>query len=610
MAGAQLDQQQQTIRIPLYAHDGQRQSSTNLDYSDSRMMPDQLLVNCYPMISRDPLQGDKPVVKIQSRMGWIQPEADVSLAGVITNLTSAYAKAVLVMTQLSDSVVIAYVDGSAFRFVEYRISANTAFDLGTIAFGGNFTADDYVHLSELTILGIPYLGIVVSNKGAGGASVGYYCASTGGVLDPNNIAQITDVDYPPNATYLRKAVGPLVQLNNVVYQMTEGGFIHGSTPSAAAGFPAQITVWDTAGVTPVASYPDRGCGLIRYKHHLVAFGEETVEFYNDEGRAQPGLPIARTDQAFLKMGTIGQKSFINVDDVLWFVGKSGTGHMTLYRMEGYTPMGVAQPTQVRLLSDRPYVCDLQITTMHGVRHLITNLRAQAGINWFDDGVNIGDTVDDNYELRGNLCYCVDSNAWWLWVPEHSYTGIDNIESLYFGTQWQNNTVTRICMSNVRQGGVFTYSLHPRLAFPYFETSIGSNNYDGYRLNNDATIDTYRIPMMICTNSYDFGNNSRKFIRSAKIIGDYIRNYDDGFAPYPAFNAEGLTLNFGVMKSDDTAGQGLLDITRGTPLLTSPGYRYFYNNLGQSRQWKFVIAINTYVPIRLEALELIVAQGTH
>jgi hypothetical protein len=611
MADVKLDQQQQVIRLPLYAHEEQRQGNAN--NSDSRSMQDQFLVNCYPMVFRDPVNQDKPVVKIQSRLGWSTPETDVNL-NFLSSPTTAYPKAILNMTQLSDVLVIAYVDGSQFRIIEYRPNANTCTSLGTIAFGGNFTADDYVHLSELTI-GATYdacLGVVISNAGLGGASIGYYALAVGGTLSGGvGLQQITDADYPPNMGTPRKAVGPLVQLNNVVYQMTETGHIHGSSPDiATAGIPARITVWDTSGFVRAQSYPDRGLGLVRYKHHLVAFGEESIEFYNDEGIAAPAIPIARTEQAFIKMGAMTQKAFINVDDVLWWVGKSYSGHISLYRLDGYQPTLVGQPTQQRLVADRPYGADLQIITMHGVRHIITNLKAEGGVLWFNDGTHTGDSVSGNTFLSGNLCFCIESNAWWLWASEHALTNsLTGMENFYTTTMYRYGSVARVCLSNIADSGT-VYGLHPRFAFPYYEASVGEGYYDAYRVGNSASIEPYRIPMMVGTNLYDFENRQRKFIRSGRLIGDYIRNYNPGGTPWTAFNTEGLTLNFGVDKTDDITQSNSPEIIRGKPLLVETGYRYNFNNLGSGRQFKFFWSINTYVPIRLEAMELTLAQGTH
>ena len=64
------------------------------------------------------------------------------------------------------------------------------------------------------------------------------------------------------------------------------------------------------------------------------------------------------------------------------------------------------------------------------------------------------------------------------------------------------------------------------------------------------------------------------------------------------------------KTDDVSTPNTLQVKRSRELITANGYRYTFNNFGSGRQFKFFICINSYVPVRLEALELVIAQGTH
>jgi hypothetical protein len=615
MADRFLEQQQQTIRLPLYAHEEQRISNVINDVSWG--MNDQVLVNCYPVVCKDPLQPDKSVVKIQKRMGWKADQTSINMTGGVTAPTTIVPKAILTMTAMVDIVVICYIDhlpAESFRFVQYRPANGTFTSLGTVATTANLPATSHVHLSELTVAGVPYLGIIISSDvqtspPTGNQSIGYYSASAAGSLGA--IATIADADFPPNATNNRKAVGPLVQLNNVIYVMTEDGWIHGSEP-AATGL-AQITVWNTLGNTPAGSYPDRGMGLRRYKHHLVAFGEESIEFFNDEGLSPPALPIQRTEQAFIKIGVVNQKSAINVDDILYFIGKSYAGQLSLYKLEGYTPTAISQPSQNILVGDRPYNLDLQVVQMHGTKHLITNVKADPVVGWWT-GAAAGDTPS-NVGLHGVFCYAMDSNAWWIWAHEFNssnpYTSTD--VRIYTTTVFTGSAVWRILVHSGREDGSSINYAMPCRAAPYFETSVPEGFVDTFREDNTATLISWRIPMLIVTNSYDMETTSRKFLRSAKIVGDYIRNYAPGGAPWTAFQSEGLNLNFAVDRTDDLTDNfvgATPSVVRSTNLVTNTGYRYYFNNLGAGRSFKFYIAINAFVPVRLEALELVVAQGTH
>ncbi len=605
MSDRGLEIQQQTLRLPLYAHEEQRASNSQF-VSATQASYDQVLINCFPVIAKDPLQNDKPIVKIQQRMGWGDFEDTVSLSGVLTSVVdtvNTYPVAILNFSQLDDVIVIVYVEQVAadhfWRIVQYRPTANTCLLIGSIQINSAYDVRDYIHISELNINAVPTLGVIVSEDSAGGDSAGYYATTSSGLFTGASLTEITDTEFPPKATFARKVVGPFVQLNNVVYVMTEKGYIHGSVADS-------ISSWVATGVVAATTHPDRGLGLARYKHHLVAFGEETIEFFNDEGVAAPALPIERTEQAFIKIGTITQKAFLNVDDVLWFIGKSYTGQVTLYKLDGYTPVPIGQPPLQHHLAHSVEFCDLQVTTMYGVRHLITNLRTYNSVTWFNDGVLTGDAVF-NESLIGNIIYCIDSNAWWIWSSEELLTGIDGYQKLFTTTTYKDGIVTRILAHDTQNDGNTSYDLHLQLALPNNEDAV-EGMYDAYRVGDSASAQFFRIPVFIGTNVYDFDNNNRKFIRKASVIGDYIRDYTTGL-PFTTFNAEGLNMHFGVDKSDDDVAT-FAGIKRSRALRTHTLHRYPFANLGSGRQFRFLILLSSYVPVRLDSLELLIAQGTH
>lgn len=600
-----LEQQQQTIRLPLYSHEEQRTG-----YVRSTYQADQFLVNCFPVIMKDPLRDDKPVIKIQSRLGFRADSSTDSLATGLTDYDSCYPKAILTISAITDSIIIAYVDNIAgptevFSIVEYRPSANTFTLLGTVATTATLPATSHVHLSELSLDGVPYLGVVISARAVAATSVGNmswagYSASTSGSFGA--LTELTDAEVPNKATFNRKMVGPLTQLNDVIYVMTENGYIHGSVA-------ASITSWVATGVTGVRSNPDRGLGLRRYKHHLVALGTDSIEFFNDEGIAAPALPIARTEQAFIKFGCSGQKACINVDDILWFTGKSSFGTIGLFRLEGYTPVEVTSSFYRRELLDQPYEIDLQAMHMHGCRHIIMNNNATLGVYW--PGANNIPTNGGNDNWNGTLVYSIDANAWWfLTFAEDNAISGGPTKIYTCSMTTSSETIRRYAVINMSATlDTLNYAARPFEISNQNEQSNTTGQHDTFAGNNTSTRYHYRIPVMIGTNSYDFETTARKFIRSVKIIGDKIRDYATG-EPFATFSSEGMYLGFGIDKSDDLAQNATLDIERETNIVSETGYRYYYNNLGSGRNFKFFIWANTYVPLRLEALEIVIAQGTH
>ena len=621
MADRLLEQQQQTLRLPLYTTEEQRTGA----YMSAPGVADQVLVNCFPVIKRDPVMPDKPVIQIQQRAGIQADTSNVDLTSGLADPTNAYPKAILTMSQLTDIIIIAYVDVVAatptFRIVQYRPNANTFSTLGTIATTATLTEAAYVHLSELTIGGVPYLGIVVSEAGIsnaplGNASVGYYSASSAGTMGA--IAQITDVDFPSNATYNRKVVGPMVQLNNVVYVMTEDGWIHGSEPSSATPPLAQITVWNSFGYTRASSSPDKGVGLRRYKHHLVALGQNSIEFFNDQGLSPPDLPILRTEQAFINIGVVNPKGCIVLDDTLWFVGRSSSGNLDLYKLEGYTPVSRSDSSFRKLLRSQAYNFDLQVMSMHGTTHIILNSNTFLGIKWPGTANVPENGATGTNGMQGTMVYCIDSASWWLLCFAMTNDSASGLTFMYVTEAPVSSSAGRRYMvTNLME----TLATSNYGAGPIEITEPAENNpeigyNDVFRLNNTTTRDHYRIPIMISTNVYDFKSTARKFLRSLKVVCDYIRTWDpvSPTEPWNTWNTEGLYLGVGVDKTDDlsalvTSG-AVPEIRREKNLITDTLYRYNFNNLGSGRNFRFFVWINSFVKVRLEELELVIAQGTH
>jgi len=227
-----------------------------------------------------------------------------------------------------------------------------------------------------------------------------------------------------------------------------------------------------------------------------------------------------------------------------------------------------------------------------------------------DAVTGGDT---NSTMHGNLCYSIDSNAWWLWAHEHGFSsGATGLAKIYTCVTYTGSTVIRVCFIDIQRDAAtaFSYGLHPRLAYPYQETTVGTGYYDSFNLNNDSQVDSFRIPVQISTNVLDFSNENRKFLRSVRIVGDHIKDYTSVSSPVSAFNTEGLTLNLGYTRDDGVTATTGPTIKRAKALRTYNEHRYQFNNFGAMRRCRFWVTINTYVPVRLEALELTIAQGTH
>lgn len=700
-SGQQLKEQQQTIRLPLYAADDQR--LLNIDSSDGRDLHDQILVNCFPVISEDPTGQSQRNVHIQSRLGWLDPETG-STSGVITYPTAAYTLAVCNIEAITDEIIMAVNDGTDIKIILYSPAANTYELLGTIARSTNYSSNCFVHLSEVSIGAgnTPAVGIVLSDTSTQ-KSDGWFILSASGSFSGQTFSgastagggdglPIADVDFPPNNSMV--IVGPFVQLNENIYIMTENGYIYNTELDGSGD--SQFLTWNTSGYVSTSWSGDKGLGLARYKHHIVAFGTNSMEFYSDEGIAAPRAPIAPMLQAHIRMGANNQYSYKTVDDTLYWLMVSSTGVLALYKLDGYTPVKLSQSSYSVALGNRSYRTNLQVVSMFGVTHLVTNQPVDAHY-WFDDGIENGDVPANTYGF-GVLCYALDSKSWWVWLEEDTtpdpFLGSGHPYFLFCTTTTAAGQLVRFSWKQARDlGSGYSYGIHGRSA-PLYSDNTTTAGYDQYRLNSDATIDSFRMPVMISTPFYDFGNNQRKFIRSVELICDQIIPQSSASAPLPAFWSEGLTLNLGVSRQDHKGYNENPEIIRATPIFiekvgtlttslvanpettvetdittdstlaqtgtiiiendagtliqvnytawtgstlmtfTIPNtnfdavnatlgnavyirnlkdptwYRYKWHNLGATRRARFFIELNTFTPIRFQALELNIAQGTH
>jgi hypothetical protein len=587
-----------TSRIPLYGFEDQR-IAANTDAGPSlNSLWDQVLVNCFPIAYKNPLAPDSASVKIVSRPGTGSPEQDVDLTGKVNTPNSCIPLAALNMTQLDDVLIVALYDTADTKIyiLQYRRAANTCTLLNPAASGlTGWDTLTYVHLSELNIGGTPYLGVVISDHPSTvpASSAGYYAPSASGVFAASSMVEITDADFPPKQATPLQIVGPMVQMNDFTYVMTRSGKVYNSDRDS-------ITSWNTAGFVDAQSYPDRGLGLARYKHHLIAFGEESIEFWQDEGNAAPASPLGAATQAFIKFGSYNQKSFINIDDELWFIGKSNTANFGLYKLSGYTPVLVSQPSQSAHLSVGEV--DLQPYSAYGTSHIIINVTRGPNFKPPEEGTDT--YLPTNNGLRGSLVYCIDSNAWWIYAFEE----LDEVTKFITAHQTTDSNTIRYMWFNSFGSGT-SYGLHPMYRFEYSEQVDLS--YDTFRSGNSATLTYWRIPVLITTAPIDFGSEKRKFIRNLKVIGDRIRTRTVVATPWTTFNAEELRFYISYTKVQDAATlTHESDWTDRWVVVPNTYGRYFINNCGSGREWVFKLFCNSYVSLRLEALEATIAIGTH
>lgn len=638
MMANNAQQDVQTIRLPLV---GSENPGTYFG-SDAGYWPDQSFVNCFPLVGKNPVQDDSGDVRIVSRANFNYPEETITNLNTIlgAGYLNAVPKAVLGMKGVGNNTIIlvAYttITGANYelRVVDYRpgtgpTGATLVLTVNLTSYGlSDFNCD--VHLTQISHS--TYQGFAVSFHPEAYASSTtansdvYYSWIT----NPASAATwtwsggagggaIAAAGFPTN-TPAKGIVGPVQQLNNVHYIMTVDGFIYGSYPSTTSPFNPDITTWNTSGNTASYQNPDGGAGLIRYKHHLLAFGQNSCEFFNDEGIAQPSLPIRRTQQAFLKVGLLNAKSICIVNDDLYWLGISGdTGQLGLYRLSGYTAELISSVKINNKLNDRAaYSGMLTVMSMHGSTHLLTHVLSRPMLAW--GGTDVDERPENNY-LTGQLVYCIDSKVWWTLAFDHQYKdGSYRTPQIYVAqasTGYAPYQYVWVTLGNSINS--YNYSLHCCSLFSYY-TMGDYYCYDQFRRDNTNTPilkESWTIPIQWTTNSFDFGTNNRKLLRRARLIMR-IPNTDTSEASsdavIPILNNYGQNLTLSVYKdrkADEFNNNATATMTYEIALETlidNPSMNM--NNLGHCRKVKFACCTNTYQKLEFLALDVTMTMAEH
>lgn len=545
---------------------------------------DQCFINCFPVTQAGP-DGSKD--------GWVSKRPGSSRIGI--NLSSILGNvdwvcvANVVMTSLNDVYVCAIYDSTNTKFVicQYRPTTGTTIKIGEIA-ATSFL--DTCFLSELTIANVCTLG-VVWNSSNGSTSAGYYSTSGATGFSAASLTEITDTDFPPKRGSPLPLVGGFVQMNSTTYAMTNTGEIVNSDLNS-------ITSWNTAGTVQAIQYPDQGVGLARYKNHIVAFGEDSIEFFSDVGNTPPDTPLGRTDQAFIKSGAINAKGIVAVEDTIYWLGKSSTGQVGLYRLDGYTARKVSGPgedTRISEVGSLPgYGTNLlSVISYFGQKHIMiggATIRPAYPL----DSAFTGDTysfstVSDFY---ATLAYSISENIFWGFSAPY----IGDRAFPIGNTVFQLNTAfagdTYFMWS--KSSGAISYLVDPG----YIQTvDVASYVWTDNATGSPSNGTTY--PVVFQPNRIMWNTEKRKRISRLKIVMDKI---DSTGTP------ETTAKMWFLIARDSWNTNDTLTAERSIDIPNTFG-RYYISNLGSFRTLGFAIVSKNKMYMRIRAIEIDLSSGT-
>lgn len=601
----QLQDQQETIRIPVYGQD---------NYDPFGVSLDQTFINCFPEIIKDSTTGEGEV-RVVKREGLATAGVDLFTISGAANRSDIYPMAHIVVSQLDDVYVCALGDVTASKIyiVQYRPLTGTSVLVGTLS---SVSYLDYIHLSECQIssTGIKAGITVVWTKQDRSVSKCYWAVGDGTKLTTASLTQITNVAFPDQQTPAKIVTGPMQQMNGIFYAFTTDGTIYNS--GSTTGTENNATSWSTLSNILTYQYPDGGIGLYRYKHHLIAVGKDSIEFFNDIGNPPPASRLERTEQAFIKFGAISPLCVLNVDDTMYWVSYGTTNTIGLWKLEGYTPVKVSTGKQdARLLFNiTGTVLPLTRVWMYPIvfqnkKHIgITNITISSSLITANISNFLYGNALDTYYLSGyqttgaeangtNLMYNVEDKVWWAFkfapwsgtslLPVTNFPGYAGSSNKFY--------LQYILMADQSTGGSSISGCRVlKLA------SGAANTYADYNPDGVVGADGIPVPMFLQLNTLDFSNLHKKRISRATVV----------FTSVPV-KASGDTnvYSMSLFINKKNLSDGTLSLER-TVNYPNAQHRYYWNNLGTGRSWSFCIAHLSKDPVSIKALDLMVHQGTH
>ena len=609
MADRPLQSIQDTLRIPFY------QTENAYNAYDASQLFNQININLIPQYHMDH-SSDAKEQTLLKRPGLAKISSSDFMTGIVDDLTSCVIMDAIPISALYDVFVVAVFDNSTGKIyiIMARPFNQTYVKMGSIS---STSLNDYCFLTEYTQASggstFPAVAISWTNEDLT-LSKGYYATSGSGVFAAASLTEITDTDFPPKQTPGLITLGRFVWLNSLMFIPSIDGRIWNSATN-------DISTWN-GGVIAAQAYPDQIIGLARYKHHIVAFGRNSIEFFNDVGAdSDITSPLASTQQAFIKFGAKSPRMIRNMNDVLYWVGYGSDNAIGLWMLDGYTPVKLSTPyidifiANFNQSNDAQNI-NMQVTTMGSKPIVVLNGINEIGtpaINTmpaFASTYPTGTVGTDTYPLevtdfQSNIwCYNVEDKTWFAL----NLQGDPTVWMIGAGTEFANPSqtagipgyYTQIVLYNQQDpssGGT-------RRSQQYLYT-WGNDANEVLDETSDSSASNYpNVPVTTVaqTNTFWFGNEKRKRVNKSKVLlmTSDLSHTSDVTSMYTFYLRDQNIIESGFLNNLQTRGCEF----------PNDAYRYYINNLGTGRAWSFAVVEKSKQPLLLKALEVDIQQNSH
>lgn len=196
------------------------------------------------------------------------------------------------------------------------------------------------------------------------------------------LTKIADADFPGNAGLT--LAGGFAVMDGYNFIMDTNGAIWNSDLNS-------VTAWTATNFIKANSYPDRGVGVIRQRDKIMAFGTESVQFYQNAGNPS-GSPLSRIESLTLRLGCVAADAITTIEDSVFWAGSSPQGgmHVSRYGANGYQKISTAEIEAIIILAGASNI-SLTSVEFYGRTFVIVNASSVTFV------------------------YCVEENAWHEWT---------------------------------------------------------------------------------------------------------------------------------------------------------------------------------------------------
>jgi len=100
--------------------------------------------------------------------------------------------------------------------------------------------------------------------------------------------------------------------------------------------------WNTSDFISTEIFPDVVIALAKFKNYLVAFGQNTIEFFYDAANVS-GSPLARQEGIVHNVGCVGQALVAEAEDQIYWLSQSASFNYSIWKLDNFKIEKVSTP---------------------------------------------------------------------------------------------------------------------------------------------------------------------------------------------------------------------------------------------------------------------------